>query len=228
VKNKTINIGTVSEVAKALKELKESVVFVGGSIISLYADDPAADEIRPTQDIDITVRILNYAAWAKMQNRLSELGFHPDPQGHAICSYKFNDISVDIMSTEDGPLGPSNRWYKIGFKDLWTAKALDEEIKILSAPCFLATKFEAYHDRGNADYFKEDFEDIIYVLDNRKLIVTEIAKSEEEIKNYVIKEFKRILESTNHEEMLSVHIHPLLMEERLPLLIQKITQITKL
>jgi len=38
VKNKTINIGAVSIVAKGLKELKDSIVFVGGSIISLYAD----------------------------------------------------------------------------------------------------------------------------------------------------------------------------------------------
>jgi len=99
VKNKTINIGSVAEVAKGLKELNDTVVFVGGSIISLYADDPAADVIRPTTDIDITVRILNYAAWAKMQNRLTELGFHPDPQGHALCSYTFKGIPVDIMST---------------------------------------------------------------------------------------------------------------------------------
>ena len=37
---------------------------------------------------------------------------------------------------------------KIGFNNLWKAKALDQEIKILSAPCYLATKFEAFNHRG--------------------------------------------------------------------------------
>jgi hypothetical protein len=46
--NKIINIGVVAEVAKALKELKSQMIFVGGSVISLYTDDVAADEIRPT------------------------------------------------------------------------------------------------------------------------------------------------------------------------------------
>ena len=48
--NKEINLATVAQVAEALKHIKEQVVFVGGAVVSLYADDPAADEIRPTQD----------------------------------------------------------------------------------------------------------------------------------------------------------------------------------
>ena len=84
------------------------MVFVGGAVISLYADDPAANEIRPTGDIDITIKLFNYSAWTKIQGRLAELGFHPDPEGHANCSYKYKNIPVDIMSSEDGPLGPAN------------------------------------------------------------------------------------------------------------------------
>ena len=71
MKNRTINIGVVAEVAQALKELKGQMIFVGGAVVSLYADDPAADEIRPTSDIDMTVNLLNYKDWAKIQKRLS-------------------------------------------------------------------------------------------------------------------------------------------------------------
>jgi hypothetical protein len=53
-------------VAKALQELKEEIVFVGGAIISLYTDDPAADEIRPTQDVDVTLNIINLSHWEEM------------------------------------------------------------------------------------------------------------------------------------------------------------------
>ena len=147
MENRTINIAVVAEVAEALKELKYRMVFIGGAVVSLYADDPAADEIRPTGDVDMTVNLMNFSNWAKMQERLAELGFYPDPFGHAICSYKYKDIPVDIMPAEDGPLGPSNKWYKIGFENLWKVNAKEEEIQILSAPAYLATKFEAFNSR---------------------------------------------------------------------------------
>lgn len=109
MENRVINIAIVAEVAEALKELKENMVFVGGAVISLYTDDPAADEIRPTQDVDMTLNIINLSYWQRVEGRLRELGFHPDPFGHSICSYKYKDIPIDIMATEDSPLGPTNR-----------------------------------------------------------------------------------------------------------------------
>lgn len=43
--NKVINLALVAQVAHGLKELREKMVFIGGAVISLYTDDPAADEI---------------------------------------------------------------------------------------------------------------------------------------------------------------------------------------
>lgn len=171
MKNKIINIATVAEVAIALKELKDKMIFVGGAVVSLYTDDPSADEIRPTADVDLAINLINYSSWSQMQERLAELGFSPDPKGHAICSYLYNAISVDIMPSEDGPIGPANRWYKEGFENLWTEEIEGVAINILSPPCFLATKFEAFKDRGKDYRTSHDIEDIIYVLDNRTTIV---------------------------------------------------------
>jgi predicted nucleotidyltransferase len=227
MENRTINIAVVAEVAQALKELKSRMVFIGGAVVSLYADDPAADEIRPTGDIDMTINLMNFSNWAKMQERLAELGFYPDPFGHAICSYKYKDIPVDIMPAEDGPLGPSNKWYKIGFENLWKEKAKEEEIQILSAPAYLATKFEAFNSRGGDYRTSHDFEDIIYVLDNRMTIVKEIEKSHVEIKEFLQSEFNKILKSKFLIEILSSHIHPIMLEERYPIVLEKINQITK-
>lgn len=184
MENRTINIGVVEEVAAALKNLKEQIVFIGGAVISLYADDPAADEIRPTGD---------------------------------------------IMSAEDGPMGPANKWYKIGFEDLWIVKAIEEEINILKAPCYLATKFEAFNDRGEQNYrTSHDFEDIIYVIDNRINIVEEIEKADERIKSFLVEEVIKILGSPSFEEILSVHLLPLIAEERYPLLLEKFVDIRNL
>ncbi|MDO8899156.1 MAG: hypothetical protein Q7V19_16010 [Bacteroidales bacterium] len=225
MENKTINIAVVAEVAEALKDIKEQMVFVGGAVVSLYTNDPAADEIRPTQDIDMTLNIVNLSHWAKVQEQLGALGFHPDPFGHAICSYKYKDIPVDIMATEDGPLGPANRWYKIGFENLWIAIAKDQEIKILSAPCYLATKFEAFNDRGSDYRSSHDMEDIIYVLDNRIGIVEEIEKDDHRIANFIKKQLQNITGKGMMQEVLIAHIHPLMLEERLPVVEEKITKI---
>ena len=225
MENKIINIAVVAEIAEALKDIKQDMVFVGGAIISLYTDDPAADEIRPTQDVDMTINILNLGHWEEVQKKLSELGFQPDPFGHAICSYKYNDIPVDIMATEDGPLGPSNRWYKVGFKNLKNVKVKDQEIKILSAPCYLATKFEAFKNRGNDYRTSHDIEDIIYVLDNRIDIVSEITEGEPSILLFIREQLQIIINKGILKEVLVSHIHPLMLDERIVIVEEKIEQI---
>jgi len=225
LENRTINIAVVAEVAKALKELKQNMVFVGGAVVSLYTDDPAADEIRPTKDIDLTINILNLSHWEKVQDQLMALGFYPDPFGHAICSYKYKEIPIDIMTTEDGPFGSTNRWYKIGFENLWTVKAKDEEITVLSAPCYLATKFEAFNNRGLDYRISHDIEDIVYVLDNRIGIVEEIANDDKRVANFIKEQLQSIKDKGLLEEVLIAHIHPIIIEERLPVVEEKIKEI---
>jgi len=74
MENKVINLNVVAEVAKGLQELNDKVVFVGGAVVSLYTDDPAADEIRPTADVDFTVNITNITSltnWEEFNHRLN-------------------------------------------------------------------------------------------------------------------------------------------------------------
>lgn len=228
MENRIINIAVVAEVARALKELKDHMVFVGGSVISLYTDDPAADEIRPTGDIDMTIKIMGYRNWVVFNERLAQLDIYPDPYGHSICSYKYHDILIDIMPSEDGPLGPANKWYKAGFKDLQVVHALGEEIQILPAPCFLASKFEAFKDRGTDYRTSHDIEDVIYVIDNRMNIVSEIENSGTEIIDFLQVEINKIIKSGMYEEILSSHIHPLIIDNRQIIVEEKIQKILAL
>lgn len=163
--------------------------------------------------------------WGTIQSELKDLGFSPDPFGHAICSYKYKNIPVDIMSTEDSPLGPSNRWYKIGFDNRWKVNAIDQEIKILSAPCYLATKFEAYNSRGTDYRMSHDIEDIFYILDNRTTIVKEIKQDQESIRQFITDQLRDIQNQGLLQEVLISHIHPLMIEERMPIVQEKINQI---
>ena len=154
MRNRIINLGVVAEIAQALGDLNQSVVFVGGA----------------------------------------ERGFHPDIQGHAICTYKYNDIAVDIMASTDSMRGPTNRWYLIGFDSIQKIQIEGVLIQILSTACYLATKFEAYNHRGNGDYrTSHDFEDIIYIIDNRTTIVEEVRVADKRIRDFLKSEFKKIL-----------------------------------
>jgi hypothetical protein len=48
-------------------------------------------------------------------------------------------------------------------------------IKLITAPAFLGTKFEAYSDRGGGDMLaSHDLEDIINVLDGRPGLLEEV------------------------------------------------------
>lgn len=49
------NIETLIKVACGFRHLVNELVFVGGVMAELYADDPAATEIRPTKDVDCVV-----------------------------------------------------------------------------------------------------------------------------------------------------------------------------
>jgi predicted nucleotidyltransferase len=225
--NKIINIALVAQVAEGLKELREKMIFIGGAVISLYTDDPAADEIRPTKDIDMTIDLANYAEWAKMQERLAELHFYPDPQGQSICSYEFEKIAIDIMPAEDSSIGISNKWYKPGFKYLQQIELSEGiVINVLPAPYFLATKLEAFKDRGGNDFYgSHDFEDIIYLLDNRTTIVEEILAADKDVKTYIKQKLMDIKNHPQAEEILAMHIHPFVREYRFSLMLEKINRI---
>ncbi|RTY84819.1 hypothetical protein EKM05_04465 [Flavobacterium sp. GSP27] len=227
--NKIINLALVAQVAKGLEELREKMVFIGGAVISLYTDDPAAEEIRPTSDIDMTINLANYNEWAQMQERLAELKFYPDPEGHSICSYKYDKIAVDIIPAEDSSIGISNIWYKPGFKYLQQIDLPEGvNINILPSPYFLATKLEAFKDRGANDFYgSHDYEDIIYLLDNRTSIVEEILAADEDVRTYIKQEINGIKKHPQANEILAMHIHPLIREERFGMLMEKIEKITK-
>ena len=217
----------VAEVASALGEFKNEMVFVGGAIVSLYTDDISAEQIRPTQDVDMAIEVMNLSHWETLQNQLAAKGFHPDPYGKTICSYKYNNIPIDIMSNKDGPFGPSNRWYQIGFEDLRKVHAKTEEINILSAPCYLATKFEAFNNRGLDYRTSHDMEDIINILDNRINIVNEIKTTDLRVKEFILDQIKIIIKKDMLSETLLAHIHPLMREGRIPMLEEKINQIIR-
>ncbi len=97
LKNTIINRKTIQKIAEALGPLNREVVFMGGAIISFYINDPAAEDIRPTKDIDISLSVHSFAALESFRKKLIQLGFVQSADLDVICRFKYEDILVDVM-----------------------------------------------------------------------------------------------------------------------------------
>ena len=197
------NIIMLQTVANGLGELKDEMVFVGGAVAELYADNPAASEIRPTLDVDCVIEIRSRLQFAKMEENLRARGFKNDTStGAPICRWIYKDIKVDVMPTDSDVLGFSNRWYEEGI-EIKRQKTLPNGTNVFVFPpeYYLAAKFEAHNSRGGNDLRQShDFEDIIYILDNCSNIVDNISASNPSVKEYLKSECLKLLENPNITE----------------------------
>ena len=57
----------LQQVAQGLGDLREEMVFIGGAVTELYADDPAASDIRPTIDVDCVVELGTRKAYYELE-----------------------------------------------------------------------------------------------------------------------------------------------------------------
>jgi len=182
------NIDMLQTVAAGLEELKDYIVFIGGAVAELYADDPASSDIRPTQDIDCTIELSSYKELTELENDLRVKGFANDTsQGAPICRWIYNGIKVDVMPTGKNVFGFYNQWYSGGVGNK-ISKTLPNgtEIFVFPPEYYLATKFEAHNDRGGNDLRQShDFEDIIYILDNCTSILEDIRNADEGVKKFL-------------------------------------------
>jgi len=69
--NSLINTDIIIRVANALGKLNERVVFVGGATMGLYINDPAADDLRPTNDIDISLSVATIIELEQLREALN-------------------------------------------------------------------------------------------------------------------------------------------------------------
>jgi lipid A disaccharide synthetase len=68
----------IQEVAQAFEGLDQEVVFVGGATVALYLDLSTAEEIRPTEDVDVVIQIASAMDYSKFSEKLLKLKFNPD------------------------------------------------------------------------------------------------------------------------------------------------------
>jgi len=207
----SVNIDMLQTVANGLGELKDKMVFVGGAITELYADDPAASDVRPTLDVDCVIILSSRLEHSKLEENLRAKKFtHDTSQGATICRWIYHEIKVDVMPVDINILGFSNRWYLQGVENK-ISKTLPDgtEISVFSPEYYLASKIDAHKNRGGKDLRQShDFEDIIYILDNCTDILENIRNADKEIKEYLMEECHKLLEDDNLSEGIECALPP--------------------
>jgi predicted nucleotidyltransferase len=203
LKNTQINRLAIRKIAQALGVLNEKVVYVGGAVVSLYIDDPAAADVRPTKDVDISLEIASLGALENLRTELIQKGFYQSAEDNVVCRFHYDDIKVDVMGTEAVGWAPANRWFMPGFKQRLAYELEELRIYILPMPYYLASKMDAFYDRGSTDpRTSHDFEDIVYLLNYTSDLKEQILAAEGEVRQYLVDRFTDIRSDKTKQEAI--------------------------
>jgi hypothetical protein len=194
----------IKSVAKALGELIDELVFVGGSSLILIVGDQPREELRPTTDIDSIVDVDSYTALHEFEKRLIKRGFkRSDKPNDPICRWTLNGITLDVMPSKQITGHVTNIWYDEAIKHAMVFDVGNSKnAKVISPGYFVATKLVALKDRGNVadllgmnsneDFQNKDLEDIVLLFDLLSLAEIFENRLSESAKSYVQAELKKI------------------------------------
>lgn len=190
------NTALLCSVAGVLGDLCDRLVFVGGCATALLVTDPAAPPVRTTQDVDAVVAISSLPDYHRMGNDLVKRGFTQSlVRGDPPYRFRSGALTLDLMPVDASILGFSSRWYA---QALHSAVPMElpggPSIRVVTPACFLATKLEAFEDRGGGDYLtSHDLEDVLSVVDGRPELAAEMVDADPALRRYVADVIRRLL-----------------------------------
>lgn len=189
-------------------EIRQLAVFLGGAVVGCLVTDPGAADVRPTYDVDLIVDVANRSEYRRLEERLRKCGFVPaTEEGAPICRWRIGEEVVDIMPCTADILGFSNRWYPAALRSGKPMKIGNVELKIVTAPYFLATKIEAFLGRGNQDYLgSPDMEDIITLIEGRKELEEDVRTAPADLQAYIGNTFRTWLADRNFLSCIAGHV----------------------
>lgn len=182
------NIALLTAMARAMGPLCEQVVFVGGCATGLLIDNPKLMDVRPTEDVDAIVEVASLAGYHQLAEQLVQRGFRQTMEDNTPpFRWFWNRMQLDLVPLDEKVLGFANPWYRAGY-EASVSIALEDglSLKHLSAPYFLATKFEAFKDRGGNDVFmSHDLEDVMTVVEGRLNLVAEVEAAVDLVRQHI-------------------------------------------
>ncbi|MFT3906689.1 MAG: hypothetical protein QM718_10325 [Steroidobacteraceae bacterium] len=205
------NVLRVEVVAHALGDLREELVLVGGCAVGLLIDSATAPPPRVTYDVDLIAEVAALRDYHALEQSLVKRGFARDRSPDApICRWIVGGVKMDLVPTTDAVLGFSNRWYALARTTATRCVlASGVGINLISAPAFIATKFDAFDTRGGGDMMaSHDFEDIINIVEGRSTLVDDIRNTVPPLRAFVVGRLAEILADQRFRNTLPGLITP--------------------
>lgn len=197
-------------VARALGDLRERVVFIGGAIAPLLQTDPPFREARITSDVDAIISTASYTAARHVQEALARLGFRLAADArHAHRWITAAGIPFDLVPAGEHLGGTGGIADKLAIETAVTTTVEPRlSIRHASAPGFLALKWAAYHDRGRDDpLYSDDLSDILALLASRPTLVAEVAGAPSELRTCLADQSRAFLADPNADDLLAAHLN---------------------
>lgn len=206
------NLPQLVKAAEALRPLLSDLVFVGGCMTGLLITDPGAPSPRGTMDVDVIAEITSYEQYSRFGERLRSLGFTEDlREGAPLCRWVKDQTILDVMPLDARILGFSNRWYRPAMERSMSVAIGKQQLqtRMITAPYFIATKFEAFNGRGNRDFMgSHDLEDVMAVVDGRESLASEVSQESEELRGFIRDEVSNLLHDANFVDALPGYLLP--------------------
>lgn len=223
------NVGGMRAVAERLDTVGLPYAFVGGSVVNLLLDYPGLTPARPTDDVDVIIDMISGPRYSEVEAKLRAVGFsHDMRQGAPKCRWILGVLIVDIMPTDGAGLGLNTAWFAEALATATLQTVAHSEFRIVSPVAFLATKYTAFLDRGDHDYYgSHDLEDFMTVVDGRADIVVEVDRAAFGLRDFIITSIRQLLAAPEFHDALPGYLPPEV-EGRIVLLRRKLDDIANL
>lgn len=211
--------------ARLLRPLLDELVFLGGSATGLLITDRAAPGVRATDDVDVITEVGSYGQYQTLSERLREIGLTEDmSDGAPMCRWRHGELIIDVMPTDERILGFGNRWYKPAIRGARRMEVAGLKVLVIAPPYFVATKFEAFHERGENDVVgSHDLEDIVTVIDGRAEIVDDVHAAQSDVRAFIAAEIDHLLSTdTFHYALPGFLLPDAASQARLPILLRRL------
>lgn len=183
---------------------------MGGSTTHLHLTDPTAPRPELTDDVDVVVDVHSPVQFqVQLREELRALGAKEDTSEDApTCRWLIHGLKVDVMSPNEEILGFSNRWYPLALETAVKHRLRDgTTIDLIQGAVFLATKLEAYRDRGGDCLVSKDAEDVIALLDGRPGLEEELQTLPTDLQRFIGDALMELRAERNFPYALQGYLH---------------------
>lgn len=210
-----------------LGDLAKRFVFAGGCVTGLLISDEASAAQRPTTDVDGIVEVLTYPQLINFEAQLEERGFRRAIDG-PICRWEKEELLLDVMPVNGELFGFNSRWFPEAVASADIREIAPKiSIRVVTPIYFLATKLEAFSDRGKNDFLgSRDLEDVVALVNGREELVDEIRVSDSEVKSFITKSFGNLLKKPPFLEAIPGHLNP--EPDRIIIVMERLTKISEI